>query len=187
MVEKYLSSRALTLDDDLAGGVLRFDPHTPWRNEDTGRTDRIPCLIAAFRSIDDGTITAVHRIRLDQPEQWPKTQRMMLGLVHRAAVMLDPIGPELAIGEGIESAMAARQLGIRPTWALGSTGNICSFPVLEGIDRLTVLGETGDASRQAINLCGSRWDAAGRRVRVVMPTTGSDLNDELTEANGARA
>jgi putative DNA primase/helicase len=127
-VEAYLAARKLTLDADVAGRVLRFNPRTPWRNEDTGRTDFIPCLIAAFTSFDDDTITAVHRIRLDQPERWPKAERRMYGIVHRAAVMLDPIeGDELAIGEGIETCMAARMLSIRPTWALGSVGNI-AFP-----------------------------------------------------------
>jgi putative DNA primase/helicase len=105
---QYLKARALDLPDDLAGGVLRFNPRTPWRNENTGKTERISCMIAAFRSIDDGIITAVHRIRLDQPERWPKTERRMLGIVHGAAIMLDPINNELAIGEGLETCMAAR-------------------------------------------------------------------------------
>jgi putative DNA primase/helicase len=64
LAETYLNSRKLELDDDLAGGVLRFHPACPWRNESTGKTDRVPALIAAFRSIDDGTITAIHRIAL---------------------------------------------------------------------------------------------------------------------------
>jgi len=47
--------------------LLRYHPLCPWRDEDSGRTERrIPVLLAAFRSIDDDDITAVHRIRLDQ-------------------------------------------------------------------------------------------------------------------------
>ena len=99
--------------------------------------------------------------------------------MHRAAVMLDPIGAELAIGEGVETCMAARQLGVRPTWALGSTGGIAGFPILGGVKTLTVLGEIGAASREAIQFCGRRWRKAGRRVRVTMPEVGNDLNDEL--------
>jgi putative DNA primase/helicase len=178
-VEKYLQARCLDLDDDLAGGVLRFDPRTPWRDENTGKTKFIPCMIAAFRSIDDGIITAVHRIRVDQPERWPKTERRMLGVVHRAAVMLDPIGPNLAIGEGVETCMAARKLGIRPTWALGSVGCISGFPVIDGVEQLTVLSESGQASADAVKFCARRWRRAGRRVHVAMPDIGSDLNDEL--------
>lgn len=178
---EYLRARCLDLGGDLAGSVLRFHPRTPWRNENTGKTDRIPCMIAAFRSIDDGTITAVHRIRLDQPERWPKTDRRMLGVVHRAAVMLDPpLGPKLAIGEGIETCMAARQLGVRPTWALGGAGAISFFPVLDGVKRLEILTENDRASRNATRLCISRWKKAWRKINVVTPDDGcSDLNDEI--------
>ena len=175
--EHYLNAhRKLELKDDLAG-VLRFHPRCPWRNESSGKTDRIPALIAAFRSVDDGTITAVHRIALNLDGS--KIDRRMLGIVHRTAIMLDPIGTDLAIGEGIETSMAARQLGIRPTWALGSTGNISGFPLIDGVVNLTILGERGQASAEAIRFCGRRWQRAGRRVRVVMPEVGSDLNDEL--------
>jgi hypothetical protein len=181
-VEQYLHARRLELDSDLAGGVLRFHPHTPWRDENTGQTVFIACALAAFRSIDDDIITAVHRIRVDQPERWPKTQRRMLGLVHRAAVKLDPIGPTLAIGEGVETSMAARQLGHKPAWALGSVGMISHFPVLDGVEQLRLLGESGQASHDAVRLCGRRWHAAGRKVRIIMPDIGSDLNDELMAA-----
>jgi putative DNA primase/helicase len=181
LTETYLTARKLTLETDIAGRVLRFHPRTPWRNEDTGRIDFIPCLIAAFTSIDDDVITAVHRIRLDQPQRWPKAERRMLGIVHRTAVMLDDdIGDELAIGEGIETCMAARMLGIGPVWALGSVGGIAHFPVLPGVNVLRIIGENDQASTDAVDLCGSRWQAAGRRVRVIKPPLGcKDLNDVL--------
>src|SRR5262249_11266610 len=66
LAETYLNlHRKLRLDDDLAGGVLRFHPACPWRDENTGKTERVPALIPAFRSIDDGTVTAIQRIALD--------------------------------------------------------------------------------------------------------------------------
>jgi putative DNA primase/helicase len=184
LAQVYLNDhRKLNLEDDLAGSVLRFHPRTPWRDENAGRTVFIPALIAAFRSIDDGTITAIHRIRLDQSEAWPKTQRRMLGIVHRAAIMFDAIGPSLAIGEGVETCMAARQLGIRPTWALGSVGAISFFPLLDGIKHLSILAENDGASRNAVRLCISRWWQAWRKINVVSPDDGcSDLNDELMRA-----
>jgi putative DNA primase/helicase len=181
LAETYLNvHRKLQLDDGLTGGVLRFHPACPWRNETSGKIDCVSALVAAFRSIDDRTVTAVQRIALDTAGA--KVGRRMLGVVHRAAVMLDPIGPELAIGEGVETCMASRQLGIGPTWALGSTGGISGFPVLDGVDRLIVLGETGEASADAVQFVGRRWRKAGRRVRIVMPDIGTDLNDELMAA-----
>src|SRR5262249_9212378 len=121
LTEAYLAARRLTLDDDMAGSVLRFHPACPWRDEDSG-TVFIPCMVAVFRSVDDDAVTAVHRIRLDRPEHWPKTQRRMLGVVHRSAVKLAPAGEVLHAGEGVETCLAARQLGYTPAWAMGSVG-----------------------------------------------------------------
>jgi hypothetical protein len=176
--EDYLASRALTLRDDLAGSVLRFHARTPWRNENTGNTERVPCLIACFRSIDDDTISAVHRIRVDMAERWPKTQRRMLGIVFRAAIKLGPAGDELLIAEGIETAMSPREAGMAvPCWALGSVGGISFFPIINGVRRLLIAAETGDASARAIKMCRTRWRSASRRTSVIRSSTGSDLND----------
>ena len=179
--EKYLGSRALVLPDELTGSTLRFHPKCPWRNEDTGRTDRIACLIAAFRSIDDDIITGIHRIRVDRPQLWPKTERRMLGVVHRAAVKLGWTGGKLTIGEGVETCMAACELGIGPAWALGSVGAISFFPVVDGVPELKILAESGDASGRAVQICGRRWRRAGRRVLISRPKLGSDHNDVLMQ------
>jgi Toprim domain len=127
----------------------------------------------------DQAVLASLALPVDQPERWPKTERRMLGVVHRAAVMLDPIGPKLAIGEGIETCMAARKLGVRPAWALGSVGCISGFPIIDSVKQLTILGEAGQASADAIKFCARRWRRAGRGVYVAMPDIGGDLNDEL--------
>jgi putative DNA primase/helicase len=178
--ERYLKSRALELPTELAGTVLRFHPRCPWRNENTGKTERIPAMLAAFRSIDDNAITGVHRIRLDQPDRWPKADRRMLGIVHHAAVKLDPIKDStLVIGEGVETCLAARQLELSPVWALGSVGAISFFPLLRGVRRLMILGEAGEPSQQAIKLCTQRWQRAGRRVQIAYSEIGADMNDAL--------
>jgi hypothetical protein len=180
MVEDYLRSRRLVLSDDLVGNVLRFWAHCPWER------GIVPCLIVAFRSIADNTITAVHRIRVDQPERWPKAERKMLGVVGGSAVKLDPLrGEKLTIGEGAETCIAARQLGLRPVWALGSAGAIASLPILDReIDELMILAEPDDASAKAIQVCGRRYRQAGLRVRVAQPRIG-DMNDTVMErANG---
>jgi putative DNA primase/helicase len=180
IVEKYLKSRALVLPDAVAS--LRYHAHCPWRNEETQRTDYIPVLLAAFRSITTDEITAVHRIRLDQPERWPKAERRMLGIVFGSAVKLgDKPTDTLAIGEGVETCLAACQLGYKPAWALGSVGAISFFPIIESVRTLIILGETGTASADAVQLCGRRWTRTGRRVRIARSSVGSDLNDELMQ------
>jgi hypothetical protein len=181
LAEKYLRSRALILSDDLARRVLRFHPRCPWRDETSDRTIYVPALIAAFRSFDSDEITAVHRIAL--ASDGAKLGRRMLGVVGGAAVKLGaPINGTLAIGEGVETCMAAQQLGHGPAWALGSAGAIERLPVLPGIERLILLAEHDDsgASRRATDQCGCRWLEAGREVGRIWPDQGcSDLNDEL--------
>lgn len=180
LAETYLQLRRLTLDDAVAVRVLRFHPRCPWRDENIGQVIRVPALLAAFRSLDDDQIVAVHRVRLNPDGS--KFGRRMLGIVYRAAIKLDDaVGDELAIGEGIETCLAARMLGIQPAWALGSTGGISHFPILPGIKTLRIIGENdGGASARAVAHCGPRWQRAGRAVKVIKPTLDrKDLNDAL--------
>jgi hypothetical protein len=184
LAEDYLNARGLELGAVVAGRVLRFHARCPWRNENTGTIEFVPALIAAFRSIDNDQFSAIHRIALNPDAS--KRGKRMLGVVHRAAVKIDPkpIDGELAVGEGVETCVAADQLGIFPVWALGSSGAITHFPVLLGVRKLRLLGENDPASAEAIQACGLRYQRAGRAVTVIKPTTPghNDLNDVVREA-----
>jgi putative DNA primase/helicase len=66
----------------------------------------------------------------------------MLGAAGGTAVKLDPdpcVTLGLVVGEGVETCLSARQLGLKPVWALGSVGAIRAVPVLSGIEALTIL------------------------------------------------
>ena len=173
--EKYLRSRKLDLPCELRVMVLRFHPACLWENSTA------PCLIAAFREINGDRLTGIHRIRLDQPEHWPKAERKMLGSIFGSAVKLDRAGDRLAIGEGIETCMAARQLGLRPVWSLGSAGGIEKFPLIDDVEELTILGENDDGiSRKAAETCRDNWQP--HRVSILIPTgRQKDFNDYLLE------
>jgi putative DNA primase/helicase len=175
VAEEYLGSRRLDLPPELRVFVLRFHPTCPWES------GTVPCLVAAFRAIDGDALTGIHRIRLDRPERWPKAERKMLGSIAGSAVKLDPAGDRLAIGEGIETCMAARQLGLRPVWALGSAGAIARFPDVANVEGLTIVGENdGGASRHAAEACRDSWHP--RRVAILTPTGGrKDFNDLTLE------
>jgi hypothetical protein len=175
--EAYLAARKLHLPAEQCGSVFRFHPQCPWRIED--KIEFIPCLIAAFTCINDNEITAIHRIRVDRLELWPKTERRMLGAVAGTAIMLDPPGQRLAIAEGIESALAARQLGFGATWALGSARELAP---IDGVNELIILGERDEASRKAADACARLWQAQERAVSLVLPAYGGDFNDLLMGA-----
>ncbi len=167
LAQAYLARRGLNLEADVAGEVLRWHP-------------RLGAMLALFRNIETGRPQAISRIFLDRDGR--KLGRKFLGPVGGAAVMLDPGDAVLAglhVGEGVETCPAARQLGLRPTWALGSAGAVAAFAVLVGIEALTLLAEHDDASARAVKTCATRWATAGLEVFIVEPNGGKDLNDAL--------
>jgi putative DNA primase/helicase len=170
LAETYLNSRALELGADIAGEVLRFHAG-------------INAMIALFRNIATDEPQAVSRTFLDRYGR--KRDRQFLGPVGRAAIKLDAddaVTGGLHIGEGIETCLSARQLGLKPTWALGSKGEIAKLPALSGIECLTILAEP-DAAKE-VQECRERWNASGREVRIVRPKIGKgkDLNDAILGA-----
>lgn len=177
LVERYLTGRGLELFDDLVGRVIRFHPRCPF-----GPGVRHPCMITAFRSIMDDKLQAIHRTALTPDAK--KIDRKMLGPVAGAAIKVDAdenVEYGLTIGEGFETCLAARQLGFRPVWALGSATAISTFPVLSGVDVLTILAETDDsgANAKAIRACGNRWRFSDREVIIATPRIGGDINGAL--------
>jgi hypothetical protein len=137
-------------------------------------------MVALFRDINTNEPCAIHRTFLDGTGS--KIGRKMLGRARDAAIKIDAdenVTLGLHIGEGLETCLAAYLAGFRPVWALGSAGAIARFPVLAGIEAITILGETGDdgASHRAVQTCAARWIEAGREVLVVEPIGCADLND----------
>jgi hypothetical protein len=144
-------------------------------------------MIVAMRSIETDAITAIQRTRLSPDAK--KIERRMLGVATGAAVKLDAdatVKDKLIIGEGVETAMTARRIGLKPAWALGSAGAIENFPVLGGIAMLMILAENDEANERAAETCATRWYDAGRTVLLNRPTTGNDLNDALREMERSR-
>ena len=102
----------------------------------------------------------------------------MLGVTNGAAMMVDRVDStgKLVVAEGIETSLAARQMGMKPVWALGSVGAIGRLPVGSKIDELIILGEEGSPVRSCPGRCARRWWAQGRRVTIIMPKAGlSDM------------
>jgi hypothetical protein len=179
IAEVYLRGRGLKVETFHLADVVRFHPSCAWREGD--KTIRVPALVAAMRAIVTDEIFAVHRSRLTPDGR--KVDRRMLGVADGAAIKLDAdetVTYGLAIGEGVETCLAARQFGIRPAWALGSKGAIAKFPVLSGIETLTILAEP-DAARE-IDECARRWHDARREVRINRSLIGKDLADAIRGA-----
>jgi hypothetical protein len=77
----------------------------------------------------------------------------------------------------------------RPAWSVISAGNIGNFPVLTGIESLTILvdhdrpDQHGRRAGQRETVeCARRWDAAGREVVAVIPQReGEDIADVASQ------
>jgi hypothetical protein len=92
----------------------------------------------------------------------------------------------LVIGEGVETVLAAatkqthRNTLLQPAWACGCADNLRNFPVLPGIQHLTILADNDEsgAGQAAACACAERWSEEGRDVEVLTPDQcGSDFND----------
>jgi hypothetical protein len=72
------------------------------------------------------------------------------------------------------------QLSFCPAWALGDAGGLRTFPVLSGIESLTIIVDhdaAGGGQRAALE-CSTRWTDAGCDVfRVIPDRCGHDFND----------
>jgi hypothetical protein len=163
IVEDYLKSRGLELGDFL-GNAIRHHAGIG--------------MVALFRSITTNYPQATSRTFLGADAR--KISRRFFGPVAGAAIKLDSDTDVLGgihIGEGIETCLAARQLRLRPCWALGSKSAIAAFPVLAGVECLTILAEP-DAERET-QRCADRWHQAGREVLITRVVGGKDANDVI--------
>jgi putative DNA primase/helicase len=148
-------------------------------------------MVCLVRGIVSNKPQAIHRTALT-PEGLAvkrdgKTFRMSLGPVAGGAIKIDAderATQGLCIGEGVETCLAGRQMGLRPVWSLLSDTGVASFPVLPGLEGLHIFRENDAnlAGPKAAEECFVRWRNAGREVICADPEHGSDLNDELQGA-----
>jgi hypothetical protein len=179
VIADYLSSRGLTLPDDIAREVIRYHPALKYNGNTFGG------IVALFRDTMTNSPCGVQRTFLDAYGR--KLGRAMLGRVKQAAIKIDAdehVALGLTIGEGFETCLAARLAGFRPVWATGSAGGIARFPVLPAVQAITILGEVGDggANYRDSQTCAARWIAAGQEAFIVTPLVGDDLNAAWREA-----
>lgn len=173
LAECYLASRGIAASFDISR-VVRFHPDCPF-----GRGVRHPCMVALFRHVHTDAPVAIHRTALTKDGK--KIDRKWLGNCRNAAIKLSPdadVGEGLGVAEGVETALSVMRAGWRPIWALGSATSIARFPVLAGIESLTIFADHDPPGIAAASACAERWQAAGREVRITCPQASySDFND----------
>lgn len=179
--EAYLASRGLSLP---GGDVIRFHPRCP-----RGTGERLPAMVAAMTDTVSNEFTGIHRTFL-APGGLGKIghgkQKLMLapaGVIRLAPDEEITVG--LGICEGIETGLAIMQrAGWGAVWAAGSASRIAKFPVLPGIECLTIFPDVDDSGigRKAAETCSGRWIEAGKEARIIWPPAGQDWDDALKAA-----
>ncbi|MBX9701705.1 MAG: toprim domain-containing protein, partial [Acetobacteraceae bacterium] len=182
LVEAYLASRGLAVPD---GAPIRFHPACP-----RGAV-RWPAMMALMTDPLTGRPCGVHRTFLARDGSGkapgPLPAKMMLG--NAGIIRLTPdeeVTAGLGIAEGIETALSVMQgFGWRPVWTATSAGAIRTFPILRGIEALTVFADADGAGMEAATACCARWQGAGREARIVAPPAGADFNDLIRKGAAA--
>jgi hypothetical protein len=171
----YFERRGIPIDEVPEHGGLRWHPSCPWE----GGTK--PCVIGRYTTAVDNEPRGIWRRPIDGTK--PKALGPTAGCVIRLWPD-DAVETGLVLGEGVETTLAAstriehRGTLLQPAWAAGSAGNISSFPVLSGIEALTILVDNDPAGERAADQCRAGWDAAGREVTLLKPTiANTDFNN----------
>jgi hypothetical protein len=147
--------------------AIRFHPACPFKRE------KVPAMVALLRDIRTDEPCGIHRTTLlrDGSDRDRARGKAMLGRAAGAAVKLcpdDEVTLGLGLVEGIETGLAIIGLGWRPVWAAGSAGAIARFPILSGIEELTIFADRDEngVGQRAAQQCAERWRDAGQTATI---------------------
>jgi phage/plasmid primase-like uncharacterized protein len=176
--------------------VLRLHPRCIWGKDAGGGWQFRSCILALYRDVLTNAPTGVHRIALDDGGKL--IGRKALGRKQGSAVKLwadDAVATGLVVGEGLESVLAGAWVEhqgtlLQPAWALIDAGNLAAFPVLPGVESITILADADErdqrgrqAGQEAARACARRWAEADREAVILMPDqVGEDFNDIARQA-----
>lgn len=182
LVERYLKGRGIIGEIPPA---IRFHPAAPMAYPTAERPNpaTFPAMVAIATAANGRTAAGLHVTAL-LPDGSGKAalrqSRRMFGELAGAVVQLSPVpaGGELGVSEGLETALAYRQLTGTPTWAALSTAGLKRFQPPAGIARLVIAADGDKAGVEAARGLAER--VAQRLPAVVMPAPeGTDWNDAL--------
>jgi Toprim domain len=162
--------------------VFRFDPSCIFGDE------RRPCLIAAVRDIKTNAGVAIHRTALtaDNPPQ--RIERKALGPIGGGAIKISPdheVTHGLLIGEGIETVLSAsKAFQFKPAWSLIDANNLAKFPVLSGVESVTIAVDNDSAGQAATDECIRRQINGGVEVIAAQTDSVGDFNDLIRGEDG---
>jgi putative DNA primase/helicase len=125
-------------------------------------------VVALMTDAVTGEPTGVHRTFLNN--DGTKRERKMLGKQGVIRLSQDSeVTLGLGISEGVEDGLRILLSGWRPVWAATSAGGIERFPVLSGIECLTIFADDGKPGMDAAKACVDRWKERGIEAQISYP------------------
>jgi phage/plasmid primase-like uncharacterized protein len=177
LAEQYLLGRNL---NPPYPDVLRYHPNL--KHSDTQAY--YPALVGLVRD-QLGTPKGIQRIYLapDGHKAPIDPNKKSLGGLEGASVQLGHPTTQLAVAEGIETALSVQQaLGV-PAWAALSTAGLTSLVLPTSISKIVLAVDHDPAGIKAADGAMERWLNEGRAVTYLLPPkAGQDFNDMLREA-----
>ena len=173
-VLRYLQRRGIPRPNGLCG--LRCHPNLTYCHED-GTTDQYPAMIAKVEMGDE--VVSLHRTYLTQvgaKAQVAQSKKLMSplypGATSGAAVRLfRPPYTELAIAEGIETALAYQSLKGVAAWAALSANGMKKVVVPGYVRHVLVLGDNdrSGVGQEAAYVLAERLRSEGKHVEILIP------------------
>jgi hypothetical protein len=100
----------------------------------------------------------------------------------------EDVAEGLHLAEGLETALDAMAIGLRPMWSTGTTSLLKAFPVLPGIEALTIFADhdaKGQGDRAAEELLIRYRRSSKVEVRIFRSEAIGDLNDATRRLKAA--
>jgi hypothetical protein len=175
----YLELRHCVLPP--ADGDLRFHPHLYCPET---KTD-LPALVAKVTTVEGNRAIGIHRVWF-KPGEPKAVKKMRLGGSGEVVCIRlwpdDTVTMALGIAEGIETALAAGGM-FKPMWATIDAGQMAKFPILTGIESLTIFADYDKAGLDAARTTWRRYRHAGINANLLRPQrVGEDVNDMVIRA-----
>lgn len=183
IVETYLAGRCIHLTDTvIRADAIRFHPACH-----AGSGLRLPAMVCRFTDAKSGEPRGIHRTYLlpdgsGKAKDTTGKSKAMLGPSAGCVIRLtanEDVTTAVGIAEGVETALTVMNTEGGAVWACGSAGTVERFPVLPGIDALTVWADRGEAGERAANTVAARWFEAGREALFKLPIGDDDFNSAI--------
>jgi putative DNA primase/helicase len=199
-VDQYLRRRSLCVQSYPT--VLRCHPALGYyEKSSSGRSVKVaeyPAMLACIQGADGHAVT-LHRTYLCDGDKAPvpDARKVLSSGINGAAVRLVEAGDELALAEGIETALAVHLATAKPVWAAISAGNLEKLWLPAQVKRVCIYADNdadGAFEGQACAFALARRLARGtppegaRAVRVYVPReAGHDWADVWSQRETPRA